>query len=168
MTEIYLCNVCSCHRNIETQRTRVDGGAPKGCPVIQRYPPPNITDITISDLRATDLTGNPMQLRGLLDAPSTGARSRACQSYQRPLPPGCRLLLRSGAGLRVGHGNDAPCPPLTSHGASITWVDCLVAGLRVSRASFSGAAMKPYACTGGVVGHASDVLPQPPAACGLK
>jgi hypothetical protein len=24
LTEIYLCNVCSCHRNVETQRTRVD------------------------------------------------------------------------------------------------------------------------------------------------
>lgn len=47
------------------------GGAPHGCPPIQKYPPPVVRNISISNLIATDVVGAPMQLRGLPDAPTS-------------------------------------------------------------------------------------------------
>jgi hypothetical protein len=47
------------------------GGAPAGCPAIQKYPPPVVRNITITNLVALDTVGAPMQLRGLPDAPTS-------------------------------------------------------------------------------------------------
>jgi hypothetical protein len=47
------------------------GGDPAGCPAVQPFPPPDISNLSFTNIRATDCVGNYMQLRGLLDAPTT-------------------------------------------------------------------------------------------------
>lgn len=47
------------------------GGDPAGCPAVQHYAPPQISNLSFANIRATDCVGSFMQLRGLSDAPTT-------------------------------------------------------------------------------------------------
>ena len=46
------------------------GGAPEGCPVVQRYPPPTIANVSFTNIKGLDTTGNLLQLSGLHDDPT--------------------------------------------------------------------------------------------------
>lgn len=47
------------------------GGHPLGCPPVQKYPPPKIEKFNFTNIKATDIIGDYMQLSGLLNDPTT-------------------------------------------------------------------------------------------------
>ena len=50
------------------------GGHPRGCPAVQKYPPPTISNIAFERVTGLLSGGNVMQLSGLHDHPTVGLR----------------------------------------------------------------------------------------------
>jgi hypothetical protein len=116
LTGISLCSVCSCHEILRAQRTRGQSCLHKD---LSRLHETTTEKTDLSEFMELLRSGAPIPNQMIYDFAKLFRDEFLLDNLPRSqLVAMCKFLHIDGPYMKVGL-NDAPCPPFTSHGASI-------------------------------------------------